>query len=378
VPGVAIRGKERGVKFFSVIFAAAVLLTGCEYTEVVRETGYKGKARLNPWLAAERFAAKLGDEVVSVIAWTEPQSEDAVWLVPATMLSNESFTRRMEQWVKQGGHMILLIEYTDAETNDWLGRYAAPVIEPALKAMLERARFRLRGVDGISAASIQFGEDTFKVDAKSSFAISYKGGENKAFASAPWGDGRITVLTDGRIFRSRWIGENDHAALLAALLNASEYEGRAGFMRGAGLSFWSLLREHLSPVLLALAAWLVLWLWKSLSRFGPIESASPPPVLNGYGHHLEALGHFHWKLDHAATLLPPLREQITEFGHRACITSGRRGDDLHAFLAERGGMPIERVSKALANRTPEDHASLTLITADLQQLLRTLKQPSML
>jgi hypothetical protein len=361
-----------------MILAAALVLTGCEYTEVERETGYKGKARVDPWLAAERFREQRGDEVLSVIAWTEPEEGDSAWLVPVNMLGNESFTRRMENWVRGGGHLILLVEYADSETNDWLGRHPPPVVEPALEKMLQHAGLHLHENAKVKARKIRFDGESFKVDADSSYAVSKGKGKNSVFASARLGEGRITVLTDGRIFRNRWIAENDHAALFSALVDASEYEGRVGFMRDAGLSLWSLLREHLTSVLLGFAAWLLLWLWKSLSRFGPIESATPPPLLRGYGHHLEALGHFHWKFDHAAALLRPLREQIREFGHRACLAAGHNGDDLHSFLAERAGLPPDRVSRALSDITPPDPSALTRTTADLQQLLKTLNHPSML
>jgi hypothetical protein len=197
------------------------------------------------------------------------------------------------------------------------------------------------------------------------------------FASTECGDGRITVITDGRIFRNRWIGENDHAALLAALLDAGEYDGRVGIVRDTGLSFPALLRQHLSPVLIAGAVLLVLWLWRNMSRFGPIESAAQPAVSRGYEHHLEALGFFHWKLDHATTLLAQLRAQVAEFGHRACLAAGRGDGDLHLFLAERAGLPTERVARALLVAAPHDPNAFTLVTADLQKLLDTLHQPSM-
>ena len=60
-------------------------LTACDYTEVKREIGYKGKARINPWLAAERFAARYDREVRSLASWTAPACEDAVWFVPASL-----------------------------------------------------------------------------------------------------------------------------------------------------------------------------------------------------------------------------------------------------------------------------------------------------
>ena len=51
------------------------------------------------------------------------------------------------------------------------------------------------------------------------FTVAVSTGRSRACSPrCESGDGRITVITDGRIFRNRWIGENDHAALLAALI----------------------------------------------------------------------------------------------------------------------------------------------------------------
>ena len=68
-----------------------------------------------------------------------------------------------------------------------------------------------------------------------------KAEEPGVFASVRSGEGRMTVITDGRIFRNRWIGDHEHAALLAALVESTEYEGAVGFLRGSGLSLWGLL-----------------------------------------------------------------------------------------------------------------------------------------
>lgn len=359
-------------------FALALLfLTGCDYTEVERETGYKGKARVNPWLAAERFIGRLGYETHPVISWTEPDDGDAAWIVPASVLGNLSFTRAMEEWGHDGGHLILIVERTDSATSDWFGRHSPPSLEKALLDMLRSAGISLEASGSARASEIEFQGKSYKVDADSEAAVSLNEAEGGVFASTECGDGRITVITDGRIFRNRWIGENDHAALLAALLDAGEYDGRVGIVRDSGLSFPALLRQHLSPVLIAGAVLLVLWLWRNMSRFGPIESAAQPAVSRGYEHHLEALGFFHWKLDHATTLLAQLRAQVAEFGHRACLAAGRGDGDLHLFLAERAGLPTERVARALLVAAPHDPNAFTLVTADLQKLLDTLHQPSM-
>lgn len=360
-----------------VIAVAALLLSACSYTKVEREIGYKGKARINPWLAAERFAGRLDRETRPVISWTAPEWDDAVWVMPAAILSNASFIRQSEEWMYGGGHLILLIEYAEAEMNDWSGHPVRPVLEPPLTAMLERAEFHLDWHAKATAESVTFGDKSFKVEASSEFAVHVRGGKGAVFASEPVGEGRLTVVTDARIFRNRWIGDHDHAALLAALIESTDNPGAVGFMRGSGLSLWALLRQHLWPVLLGLGIWIVLWLWKNLARFGPVEAATVPPVLRGYEHHLEALGDFQWRLDRASSLLAPLREQIVELGQQTAVRAGRRDEDFFQFLADRAGIPRERVFRALAEAAPADPAILTRTTADLQQLLKVLHHPAL-
>lgn len=369
------------MKRLLLMAVATLALTACDDTEVEREIGYKGKARINPWLAAEQFTERMDRHVRSMITWTDPQAGDAVWILPASILGNESFTRRMEQWVVDGGHLILLVEYADEETNDWAEDHTPPVLEQAFLAMLERTGFDFKEPSSVrnetTAEEIEFDGMTFNVGAKSKATVAIADGKPGVFASLKTGRGRITVLTDGRLFRNRWIGENEHAALLAALFDATKYsEGAVGFMRGSGLSLWALLCEHLGPMLIGFGLWVLLWLWKNLARFGPLEAVSVPPLMRGYEHHLEALGHFQWRLDRAASLLSPLRQQIVDLGQRTSVRVGRGNEDFHQFLADRAGLSRERVSRALAESAPSDPTAITRTTADLQLLLKVLHTPS--
>ena len=128
----------------------------------------------------------------------------------------------------------------------------------------------------------------------------------------------------------------DHAALLDSLIRSTGDGGTVGFMRGSGMSLWVLLRQYLWPVLVALGLWLLLWLWKNFSRFGPVEAESAPPVSRGYEHHLEALGDFQWRLDRAASLLAPLREQIVELGQARSACPLQRRSQRSTFPRELG------------------------------------------
>lgn len=368
------------MKRLLVMVIVTLFLTACNSTEVEREIGYKGKARVNPWLAAERFVGRMGWQVRSVISWTAPTGMESVWILPASILNNESFTRRFEEWVEAGGHLILLVEHADEETNDWSEGRPPLVINPALFSMLKRADVALSPpqpsqVD-VSAREIVFAGTTYQVDAQSRSRVATGGGKPGVFASVELGEGRLTVLTDARLLRNRWIADLDHATLLHALVGAMRYQGNVGFMRGSGISLWALVQESLGPVLLGGALWLLLWLWKNLKRFGPLDTASPPSLLRGYTHHLQALGDFQWRLDRAASLLADLRQQIGELGQRAYGRTGIRDGDFHQFLADQSGVPRERVSRALSEVVPGDSSLLTRTIADLQQLIQILHPPT--
>jgi hypothetical protein len=363
------------MKWFAILLTS-VLLVACDYTEVEREVGYKGKARMNPWLAAERFCERYHGEVRSLVGWSPPQVDDSIWLAPAAALSNQSFVRAVDRWVEEGGHLVLLIEHANSETNDW-GMLPPPLLpDPALTRFLRDSGMELRPSrerdEKAEMTEIQFNGESFAVEAKSGTRVTVHGGVPSVFASVTRGDGQLSVLTDARLFRNRWIGEKDHAALLDALVQSSAFEGNVCFLRSTGMSLWRLLGTHLWPVLIALGVWIALWLWKNFCRFGPIDAAAGESTLRGYDHHLEALGNFQWRMDRGATLLAPLRARIVERGHQLAAASGRKDDDLFQFLADRAGLPRERVFRALAESRVPDSAILTRTTADLQRLLQLL------
>lgn len=363
------------MKCFLTILAF-VLLTSCDYRKVEREVGYKGQARLNPWLAAERFSAEYGCQVRSVASWSDPVVEDRVWLIPASILVNQSFTRRVEKWVLEGGHLVLLVENADAATNDWAARTPEVRVEPVLWAMLENSGITLSARNpsgsGVSASSLHFEGRSFLISASSSASVVGREGREGVFASVSRGRGRISVLTDARVFRNRWIGEKDHAAFFDALIHSTGSGGAIGFMRGSGLSLWEMLRSHLWPVLSGLGIFTVLWLWKNMARFGPIEAASDPPVSRSYEHHLEALGGFQWRSNRAESLLVSLRAQVMEHRHRMTGSLCAGDDPFFQKLSERSGLSSSRICVLLQAVPPSDSNELINLTSDLQRLLNSL------
>ncbi len=360
-------------------FAIIAVLTGCSYKEVERDVGYKGRARVNPWLAAERFCETSGHQVISTPQWRDPEWEDAVWFIPGSLLRTRAFTQRLEDWIDDGGHLVVMLENADSAANDWARPPGPPPIPPTLEDMLENAGIAIHHSTGSKdhpATKIEYLNRSFRVDASSRTRVSLThepDADPGVLATTPLGGGRITVLADARIFRNRWIDTQEHAALLAAILEIwdGDPEWRIGFMRGSGLSFWRMLGEYLWAPLVALATWLLFWLWRGFGRFGPLRAADEPSTIRNYEHHLEALGGFHWEVDHANGLLAPIRNRIMEIAvHHAA--AGKRDEDLFAFLAERTGLSRERVSRALTEARPADAATLTRTTADIQSIIHSI------
>ena len=360
----------------AIITLAALALASCSYEDVEREIGYKGTARVNPWLAAERFAETSGFEVISTPSWQEPTRRESIWFIPAILIENQMFARQLTEWLDDGGHLVVFLENAESGTSDWQFRSSTPpVLSRPLRDLIEGAGISLtEQTDRVPPPVItaKYRNRDFRIDSSPHTRVLVRGddGEPGAIASVHYGLGRLTVVADARIFRNRWIDTAEHADHLAAILGDADPTGAAGFMRGSGLSFWRLLGTHLWPVLIAFAAWLIFWLWRCFGRFGPLEAADEPNNIRGYDHHLEALGGFQWEIDHATGLLAPLRARIIESGHHLAARAGRPESEFHDLLATRTGIPRENISRALdPSNTPRDAASLTHLTADLQKIL---------
>lgn len=380
MPELALRGKAAGVRWFIQLLLLVGILAGCSGTTREVETGYKGEARVNPWLAASRFLEHYEYQVDLISTWRTPAHHDAVWLVPANVINNELYARQLVEWVEDGGHLICLIDQAHLH-NDWSGRSSDEKLEPAFEKLLAAQQFTILPNPGRSGRHssagtpvtrrLRFSGGTFQTEMDPARLVAYRTGIPDALASARVGNGRFTVLTDAGPLRNRYIDNAQHAALLLALVDSSN-GGRIVIVRGAALSLWALLMERAWAAMIGLVVVILFWLWKNLGRFGPLEAAEAPSRLRGYDHHLEALGDFQWRLDKGASMIAPLRQEILERTHRLMTKTGRLDDDIFQLLAERVGITRERAFRALAEPAPADAGIFTRTAADLQAILKSL------
>lgn len=351
-----------------------LVLAGCQYEETSREVGHKGRARVNPYLAAERFLGVYDFPAEVGHGW--PKLDDTLNLAvfPAEVLGAARHLDQLDEWVFDGGHLLVTLSHGEAHHSDWnavppslselpvamvewLAEWDVEVVEPAV------------GDDGPVPERRGYEGRVYNLAVGSKLRLLDEDGRETSLVELEYGNGLVTVLSDARPLRNRYLGEQDHAEFLHALVTASGRTGRVVFVRGVGLSFFAMLWERGAPAVVGLLVLTGLWLWRNLPRFGPMDRGVEAAESRAYEHHLEAIGDYHWRLDRGASLLQPLREGLVERVRRA---GAHPDDDLFAWVGRRAGLPRERAERAMTVERARDPASFTRLMADLQQIHRSI------
>ncbi|MEO0444597.1 MAG: hypothetical protein AAF191_00830, partial [Verrucomicrobiota bacterium] len=134
-------------------------------------------------------------------------------------------------------------------------------------------------------------------------------------------------------------------------------------------SFFGLLWNHGSRVILSFLAFLGLWLWWATRRTGPLLPEIEPGNRD-FADHLKTSGKFLWGLPGgSAVLLQPVRNRILRReGIHDSLTEEARQERLVA-LASRVERESEEVEDALFGKPPTDPGRFTRFV----ELLRTLE-----
>lgn len=100
------------------------LLPGCswqkpEYEEKEIPLGYRGEAKVKPFLAAARFLRRMGLPVEECFSLVKLPGPDTVLLLPAEGDRTTSAAQRLAAWVMEGGHVVYLLQGADSFINDF-------------------------------------------------------------------------------------------------------------------------------------------------------------------------------------------------------------------------------------------------------------------
>jgi hypothetical protein len=305
--------------------------------------GASGEARLKPFLAAERFAARMGFAAKELRSLPDIDALAAggVLLLPNRRQSlDPQRVQRIGTWVQNGGHLIVEAE-------------ALGVPDPVFDLLAVQ---RVSSTFSPAPVIVQLGDRvlTLPLNGHSSLVtptgrLLLRGaiGEAVYLAAFTRGRGVVTVITSLDFARNPQIGKNDHAEALWGLMRLTPATHLAIYRNPVRLSLWGFLEEYAFAVLLASAALLVAWLWRVAPRFGPV-APDAPPARRRLLDHLRASGRYFWSLDLRERLLVAARDAALRRVLRAQPEfAGAKPQERAAHLATLAGVSIPEAQRLL-------------------------------
>jgi hypothetical protein len=261
--------------------------------------GPSGEARLKPFLAAERFADRMGldaTEVRSLPALAELPPRGVLLVSNHRQELHPAKLAELLAWVEKGGHLVAEAEPMGVpdpllEQLEVSRTHAEPLRQPFVAELAPR-RLRVHLPDAMQlevAADLRLN--------LGSRLISFERGRGVVsvatslrFARNPgWEDHFAGV----RQRPAHSIGAHDHAELFWRLLTLTPATELTVYFRPERLSLWGFLKAQAPFALAACALLLVLWLWRIAPRFGPVAPDAPPGTRRLLDH-LRASGRYYW------------------------------------------------------------------------------------
>ena len=354
------------------------------------------KVRRNPFLALERFLAKLGYSVEttrSTRALDEaPGRHDVILVEFSRELFTESRTKRLIDWIEDGGHLVLELGPYDEEEEDL-----------PENALLERLQLRTPDRPADEAEEDHEGDDDEVMPAakpsgnrrrvatvhagSQGFKVAYWYGgrwlEDGTGKAETWridgmpavlrytlGNGQVTLIPSRNIWNNNQIGQNDHAAFLADLLGPPRAKVWVMYYLKVD-NLLEIIWRHAAIAVIALSVTLALLLWSLYNRFGPLV-VTESRRRRSLGEHVQAMANFAWRHGRAANLLDSTRAELR---YRAEVRHPgfqyRTPDDQHAWLAGRIGVTPEAVRQAFEITTDRPEALLAAVSL-LQKMRNSL------
>jgi len=340
--------RVRGVLLILAVVLAALLgwlvHSHFYWTREDAWVGYQGEALDNDFLAAQRLLQATGHPAASIpgLPAPLPPPGDMIILPRRRRAMAPAEAARLTDWVAAGGLLLAAgAEQGSAEGGDGLfGRLGAR-LTPA-EQVPATVTFAAAGAP-------------LRLDMGARDRILASGAET-AILERDLGKGQAVLCADLLCLRNDRIQALDHADFLCALA-ARRPGGHVWIVtREVATTAWSWLWANAWPVLAALAALCLASLWAAAPRFGPLLP-DPDPARRSFLEHLDACGRYQWRAAGGRPLLAAARDAFQK--RLAQVHPGWAGlepDPLCLRLAQRTGLPPERIQRALHLPAPR-HAS---------------------
>ena len=396
------------MRFFLMVLALCFFCSSCQETEIKRRTmGYKGKAKSNPFLAAERLLNKEGYEASSEHGFGRLDEETSTLFIPTSSLNTVGRAKRVLDWVEAGGHLVLMLEGGEMGGNDFVitpeSSFWSEEIATGVEYLLEELEVEYDSDDMTASPSsssldlddweeleekdrVLLGSEESKINLGDGELVLHYWTEKKfeyelwsdddygsdgsdknthRYLSLFYGSGRVSLLADARPLRNRYLAYGDHAAFLVSLVDLS-HSGKIVFSRGEGDSFFAMLWRHFKMAVIGLLAVVLFWLWRNLPRYGPEQDVGDGNTRE-FTEQLRGIGRFLWRHKRDDTLLGALRANVNRaLSHYPGVSH----EGIFDQLAEMTGLPIESVIEAMTREKITEPGVMVRVTQNLQKILK--------
>lgn len=365
--------------FLLLLLACAVASFRIETRTV--DTGESREARLNPWLAAGRLLERQGLRVRNAPEYGGlPAHADVIVLATPLDYLDEAEQDALLQWVRQGGHLVS--ELTDISDSNKSGsgellaeQLNVRLLEHDFSASEQKELLREKGgrptrLDAEGTVRADFTADYFLTAGKRApawIASDRYGPHAMRFATAK---GRITLLSDLEWLANDHLGTGDHGALLWRVVDAAP-GAEVWLVPGVERpSLLAVILEKATPLLAAIAVFVLAWLWSASRRFGPLAPV-PDPARRRLAEHLEASGRYLMRHGGLATLHDASRQRLLALVHRRHPQWRQlSAPELAQRLADRARIEPAAVQRLLQQAPPQQ---LLQFAADIRLINRLRK-----
>ena len=381
-----MKGRVIAISIVGVVIVlwAAWFLSTHDRVVVQEWVGPSGEARLRDFLAAQRFAERMGLKVVEVRSLPELGALPAqgVLLIPHRRQQlPPARVAEILRWVENGGHLVAEAEYPGVPDPlvDQLGVKRSTLAEAARKPL---------SVELPSGRKLTaFFPGTLKLETGDAAEVRLRAGSS--LVSFARGRGVVTVASTLRFARNpsyddhfyrlskrpaASIGAQDHAELLWSVLSLTPGRELRFYFRPERLSLSGFLRENAAPALLAAGLLLALWVWSIVPRFGPV-APDVPPGRRRLLDHLRASGRYYWTNGLRSRLVVAARDAALRRVTRAQPDfSSAPKVERSARLATLAGISKEEASRFMNAAGAMRGADFIRVTQNAQRIHKALEK----
>jgi hypothetical protein len=381
-----MKGKVIAISIVGVVIVlwAAWFLSTHDRVVVQEWVGPSGEARLREFLAAQRFAERMGLKVVGMRSLPELGAlpAQAVLLIPHRRQQlPPARIADILRWVDNGGHLIAEAEHRGVPDPllDQLGVKRSTIAEAARKPLTVELPQSGRKLTA-------FFPGTMTLETAAAEVRLRAGSSLVSFAR---GRGLVTVASTLRFARNpsyddhfyrmskrpaASIGALDHAELFWSVLTLSAGRELRVYFRPERLSLSGFLRENAAPALLAGGLLLALWIWSIVPRFGPV-APDVPPGRRRLLDHLRASGRYYWAKGLRSRLVVAARDAALRRVTRAQPDFAAAPQaDRSARLARLAGISKEEASRFMAAAGAMRGADFIRVTQHAQRIHKALEK----